>query len=46
MHFASKAIIALGIGVLLGSCLAGLGWWIVGLGVILSIAPATKIFKK
>ena len=46
LHFASKAVIALGLGVLLASQLEGLGWWIVGLGFVLSIPAAIKIHTK
>jgi len=46
LHFLSKAIVALGLGVLLAGRLTGLGWWIVGIGVVLSIPTAIRIFKK
>ena len=46
LHFSSKAIVALGLGVLLASRLEGLGGWIIGLGVLLSIPAAIKIFSK
>lgn len=44
LHFASKAIIAFGLGIILASYLQGLGWWIVGLGVVLSMPALSKIF--
>lgn len=41
----SKCIIWLGAGVLLANVLAGLGWWIVGLGIVLSISGWIKILR-
>jgi len=46
LHFASKAVIAFGLGVLLANQIEGLGWLIVGLGLVLSIPAAIKIFTK
>lgn len=46
LHFASKAVFTFGLGILLASYLKGLGWWIVGLGVVLSIPSVIKIFGK
>jgi len=46
LFVSSKVIGGIGIGVLLGQALHGLGWWILILGVILSIPPAIKVFGK
>ncbi|NQU74493.1 MAG: hypothetical protein HQ547_07295 [Candidatus Omnitrophica bacterium] len=46
LHFASKAVVAFGLGIVLGSRLEGLGWLIVGLGVVLSIPAVIRIFGK
>lgn len=46
LHFTSKAVITLGLGVLLANQLDGFGWWIIGLGLVLSIPAAIKIFTK
>ena len=46
LHFFSKMIFAFGLGILLANRLEGLGWWIIGLGVVLSIPTAIKILAK
>jgi len=46
MHFSSKMIICFGLGVILASYVGGAAWWIIGLGVALSILPIIKIFGK
>ena len=46
LFIASKLIIGVGLGVLLASCIAGLGWWIVIVGVLMSVPGALKIFSK
>jgi len=47
LHFSSKMIFVFGLGILLANRLEGLSWWIMGLGVVLSIPTAIKIlFKK
>lgn len=44
--FFSKMIFAFDLGILLANRLKGLGWWIIGLGVALSIPTAIKILAK
>ena len=46
LHFSSKMLFVFGLGLLLGSRLEGLGWWMIGLGIALSIPTAVKILKK
>ena len=46
LHFSSKVLFAFGLGILLANRLEGLGWLIVGLGVVLSIPTAIKILTK
>ncbi len=46
LHFFSKMVFVFGLGILLASRLEGLGWWIIGLGVVLSIPTAIKILTK
>ena len=38
----SKVIVGIGLGVLLANYLVGFGWWILLLGVVLSIIAAAK----
>ena len=46
LHIASKAIIGLGLGVVLAQYLQGFGGWIILAGIVLSIPPIYLIFKK
>ena len=46
LHFISKMLFVFGLGILLGSRLEGLGWWLIGLGIVLSIQTAVKILTK
>ena len=46
LHFFSKIVFVFGLGILLASRLEGLGWWMIGLGVVLSIPTAIKILTK
>ena len=46
LHFFSKMLFVFGLGILLGSRLEGLGWWLIGLGIVLSIPTAVKILTK
>jgi hypothetical protein len=46
LHFSSKMIFVFGLGVLLANQLQGLAWWIIGLGIVLSIPTAIKILSK
>ena len=46
LHFFSKMVLVFGLGIILANRLKGLGWWIIGLGVVLSIPTAIKILAK
>ncbi len=46
LFVSSKVIAGIGIGVLISSCARGFGLWILLLGIVLSIPPVIKIFKK
>ncbi len=46
LFVSSKVIAGIGIGVLVSSCVKGFGWWILLLGIALSILPAIKVFSK
>jgi len=46
LHIASKAIIGIGLGAALAEWLGAYGWWIVVLGVALSIPPIYIIYKS
>ena len=41
----SKIIVGIGIGILLANWLPGAGWWLVLLGVVLSIPPGIKVLR-
>lgn len=46
LFIASKLVIGIGIGALLASCLAGLGWWFVIIGVLMSVSGGIKILSS
>ncbi|MGB2629922.1 MAG: hypothetical protein WBD24_00765 [Candidatus Omnitrophota bacterium] len=46
LHIFSKVLIGFGLGVVFAKHLAGLGWWIVLLGVVLSVPPIYLMLKK
>jgi hypothetical protein len=46
LHFISKVIIGFGLGIVAARCMQGLGWWIVGLGIVLSVPAIVKIWSK
>lgn len=46
LHFLAKLVLGIGIGVLLYQYLEGYGWWIVGLGLVMSFLGAWKAFQK
>lgn len=46
LHIFSKVVIGFGLGMVFAGNLNFSGWWIVCLGVILSIPPIMKILNK
>jgi hypothetical protein len=46
LHFSSKVLIGFGLGIVVARCMQGLGWWIVGLGIVLSVPAIMKIWSK
>ena len=46
LHVGAKSVGGIGIGVLLCNYLAGFGWWIILLAVLMAIPSTIKIFGK
>ena len=46
LFVASKLVVGLGLGILLAGVLAGWGWWLLIIGVVVSVIEANKIIKN
>ena len=42
----SKLILGMGLGILLAGPLAGLGWWLLIIGIVISAIEASKIIRN
>jgi hypothetical protein len=45
LHITAKSVFGVGLGVLLAEHLAGFGWWIIALSLVLGIPGAYKVLS-